>query len=178
MLEQATAGSPADEAWALLYRLLIPQRQRFLDVATELGLHPAQQGALLQMEPGAALPMSELATLLRCDSSNVTGIVDRLEQRGLVERRPYDQDRRVKHIVLTRHGEELRDQVRRRMSEPPEILRRLTIEDQETLRDILTRALAGAREPHDSEVSIIPAPVPKSQFWRAMRQMSNRQVER
>lgn len=178
MLEQVTAGSPADEAWALLYRLLVPQRQRFLDVATELGLHPAQQGALLQMEPGAALPMSELATLLRCDSSNVTGIVDRLEQRGLVERRPYDQDRRVKHIVLTRHGEELRDQVRRRMSEPPEILRRLTIEDQEALRDILTRALAGAREHHDSEGSITPAPVPKSQFWRGIRQLSNRQVER
>jgi len=177
MLEQATAGSPADEAWALLYRLLVPQRQRFLDIATELGLHPAQQGALLQMEPGAALPMSELATLLRCDSSNVTGIVDRLEQRGLVERRRYDQDRRVKHIVLTRHGEELRDEVRRRMSEPPEILRRLAIEDQEALRDILGRALAGAREHHDFQGSITPPRPPRSQFWRAIRQVSNRRVE-
>lgn len=178
MLEQATAGSPADEAWALLYRLLVPQRQRFLDIATELGLHPAQQGALLQMEPGVPLPMSELATLLRCDSSNVTGIVDRLEHRGLVERRRYDQDRRVKHIMLTPHGQELRDQVRRRMSEPPEILRRLAIEDQEALRDILARALEGAREHHESQLSITPQPSQKSQFWRAIRDISNRRVER
>ena len=34
------------------------------------------------------MPMSELAEAMRCDNSNVTGIADRLEDRGLVERRP------------------------------------------------------------------------------------------
>ena len=142
MLAAAAEDSPVDEAWGLLYRLLMPERRRFLVIATELGLHPAQQGALLHMDPGTPLPMSELATLLHCDSSNVTGIVDRLEQRGLVERRPYEGDRRVKHVVLTAYGAELRDRVRAHMSEPPEVLRRLAPADQQALRDILRRALA------------------------------------
>ena len=53
---------------------------------------------MLQMDPGVPLPMHKLATLLACDNSNVTGLVDRLEARGLVAREPYDRDRRVKHI--------------------------------------------------------------------------------
>ena len=45
--------------------------------------------------------MSELANALFCDNSNVTGIVDRLEERGLVRREAAEGDRRVKLLVLT-----------------------------------------------------------------------------
>jgi DNA-binding MarR family transcriptional regulator len=145
--EQAIAPSVLEDAWGLLYRLLLPQRQRFLEIATELGLHPAQQGALLQMEPGTPLPMHELATLLRCDSSNITGIVDRLEDRALVERRAFEADRRVRHIVLTPQGEELRERIREQLSEPPAVLQRLSREDQSTLCEILRRAFAGPQAP-------------------------------
>jgi MarR family transcriptional regulator, organic hydroperoxide resistance regulator len=133
--------SPADEAWAVLRELLIAERRRFLAAASELDLHPAQAGALLQMEPGTAVPMHELAMTLACDNSNVTGIVDRLEARGLVERRPYAQDRRVKHVVLTPEGADLRDRVRGRLAEAPEAIRRLTVADQRVLRDVLRRAV-------------------------------------
>ena len=78
--------SPADQAWALLHRLMFSQRRRFLALAAELDLHPAQTGALIQMEPGTPVPMHELATLLHCDNSNVTGLIDRLEARGWVAR--------------------------------------------------------------------------------------------
>ena len=135
--------SPADEAWVILRRLLRAERRRFLDTASELDLHPAQAGALLQMEPATAMPMHELATMLACDNSNVTGIVDRLEARGLVARRPYAQDRRVKHIVLTAAGAGLRERVRARMAKAPEALRRLSVDDQRVLRDVLRRALEG-----------------------------------
>src|SRR5215212_8170715 len=47
--------------------------------------------SLLSLEP---LPMRKLAQKLKCEPSNVTGIVDRLESRGLVERRPDPADRR------------------------------------------------------------------------------------
>jgi DNA-binding MarR family transcriptional regulator len=133
--------SAADEAWDILRQLLGAERRRFVLVAAELDLHPAQAGALLQMEPGTAQPMHELATMLACDNSNVTGIVDRLETRGLVTRRPYPQDRRVKHIVLTPAGIDLREQVRARMAEVPEAIRRLSVADQRLLRDLLRRAL-------------------------------------
>src|SRR5260370_1388861 len=71
----------------------------YLFHAAEFYLHPAQAGALLQLD--SPLPMSELAALLACDNSNVTGLIDRLEGRGLVARQPSSQDRRVKHVVLT-----------------------------------------------------------------------------
>ncbi|HEV2944288.1 MAG TPA: MarR family transcriptional regulator [Solirubrobacteraceae bacterium] len=134
-------ASPAEEAWALLHQLMMGERRRFLTLASELDLHPAQMGALAQMEPGRPVPMNELATLLHCDNSNVTGIVDRLQARGLVERRPYEQDRRVKHIALTALGVKTRERVRTRMAEAPEAFRRLASADQRMLRDVLRRAV-------------------------------------
>src|SRR5258707_2800356 len=106
--ERTDRQSAAQEAWSLLRQLLTGERRRFLAVASEHDLHPGQAGALLRMEPDTPVPMHELATMLACDNSNVTGIVDRLEARGLVARRPYAQDRRVKHVVLTPLGLELR----------------------------------------------------------------------
>ena len=136
--------SLADEAWGLLQGLMFSQRRRFLDLAAELDLHPAQTGALAQMEPDTPISMHELATMLHCDNSNVTGIVDRLEARGLVARRAHDHDRRVRQIVLTPLGIELHERVRTSMSHAPESFRRLPAADQRALRDILRRALDGA----------------------------------
>lgn len=58
----------------------------------------------------------ELATLLGCDKTNVTGVVDRLQRRGLLAREPDAQDRRITRIVLTPAGAELRGEVRKAMS--------------------------------------------------------------
>src|SRR5437763_6488875 len=100
--DRPKTASPADEAWTLLRTLFGQQRRRFLIAASELDLHPAQAGALLQLD--SPLPMHHLATLLGCDNSNVTGLVDRLEARGLVARQPSPDDRRVKHVVLIEAG--------------------------------------------------------------------------
>jgi DNA-binding MarR family transcriptional regulator len=134
--------SPADEAWEILLLLMMVERLRFRAVAAELALHPAQTGALAQMEPETPMPMHELAATLHCDNSNVTGLVDRLEARGLVSRRPYEHDRRVTHIVLTQLGVEAREHVRARMRAAPEAFARLSRADQRMLRDVLRRALA------------------------------------
>ena len=133
--------SPADQAWALLHKLMITQRRRFLALAAELDLPPALTGALAQMEPDTPVPMHELATLLHCDNSNVTGIVDRLEARGLVARRPDENDRRIKQIVLTPLGVEIHARVRASMSAAPEAFKRLPLADQRALRDILRSAV-------------------------------------
>jgi MarR family transcriptional regulator, organic hydroperoxide resistance regulator len=85
--------------------------------------------------------MSELAGILGCDNSNVTGIIDRLEYRGLVERRPAEHDRRVKLLALTAAGEELRTELGDRLHAPPAELATLSDADQRALRDILARAL-------------------------------------
>src|SRR5919204_5994412 len=87
-------ASPASEAWALMFELMHVSKQRFMAIASEFDLSPPQVMALRHLDPDEPKPMSELALALRCDNSNVTGIVDRLEDRGLVERRPGERDRR------------------------------------------------------------------------------------
>ena len=134
-------GSATQEAWALLTELMMGQRGRMLAIAGEFELAPAQVMALKSLEPGQPKPMSELATALRCDNSNVTGIVDRLEARGLVSRRPGEHDRRVKMLEVTPEGEELRRRLRERLDRPPEALESLPEDDARALRDILARAL-------------------------------------
>jgi len=133
-------SSPAAEAWALVQRLVGPQRKRFMALAAEYDLSPPQLGALKALDPARPVAMSELAGILGCDNSNVTGIVDRLEYRGLVERRPAEHDRRVKLLALTEEGQELREALGERLHAPPHELASLSLEDQRALRDILRRA--------------------------------------
>ena len=133
------AESAAAEVWTLLRTLFGQQRRRFLIAASELDLHPAQAGALLQL--ASPLPMRELADLLACDSSNVTGLVDRLEARGLVARQPSSNDRRVKHVVLTPAGGRLREELLERVGRPAVALERLSAVEQAQLRDLLRRVI-------------------------------------
>ena len=94
------------------------------------------------LEAGKPTAMGDLADVLQCDASNVTGIVDRLEARGPVQRRSEAHDRRVKTLVLPPAGLQLRRRVLRAVTEPPEAIRRLPEDDQVALRDILRRAVA------------------------------------
>lgn len=137
----ASTSAPATEAWRLMHRLFTSQRRRFWEIANEAELSPPQMGALLHLDPGRPLPMSDLADALACDNSNVTGIVDRLEARGLVERRPDERDRRVKMLALTDAGAEVRARVHERMGQPPPAIAGLSAADARTLRDVLRRAL-------------------------------------
>ena len=130
---------PAREAWELLGELFVVQRGRMLSIASELELNTPQLLTLQWLEE--PLPMGELAGRLHCDNSNVTGIVDRLEKRGLVERRPAEHDRRVKLLVLTEEGQRLRELFVGRMQEPPVAFTGLSRADQRALRDILRRAV-------------------------------------
>jgi DNA-binding MarR family transcriptional regulator len=91
--------------------------------------------------------MRRLAEQMNCEASNLTGLVDRLEIRGLVERRPDPADRRVRLLALTHEGEAVSRQtwvaVTQRcplMKLPPE--RRLLLN--ELLREALGTSPAGA----------------------------------
>ncbi len=57
-----------------------------------------------------AAPDGRPGAPMHCDNSNITGIVDRLAERGLVERRAAEGDRRVKLVALTEAGEELQQE--------------------------------------------------------------------
>lgn len=138
-----TRVDPATEAWALALSIVFSERPpRVPAVAQEFDLSPMGLKLLYVLEPGAEPPMSQLAETLFCDASNVTAIVDRLESRGLIERRDSPRDRRVKLIALTAAGVEARSRIRDRLHEPPAQIAGLSREDKRVLRDVLRRAIA------------------------------------
>jgi DNA-binding MarR family transcriptional regulator len=126
------------ETWSLLQQVVFSQRPRWIAVIREYDLVPPHWIALQTLDEPK--PMGELAKQLACDNSNVTWITDRLEERGLVERRPAPHDRRVKLLVVTEKGRRLREEIEARLAEPPPPIASLSREDQRTLRDILRRA--------------------------------------
>jgi DNA-binding MarR family transcriptional regulator len=130
--------SPA-EVWGLFRILFRQHRRRFLIAAAELDLHTAQAGALLQLD--SPMPMTELAAVLACDNSNVTGLIDRLEARGLVARQPSSQDRRVKHVVLTAAGRRLRERMLTRVGQPTRGFERLSPDEQRQLGALLRQVI-------------------------------------
>ncbi|MES4887610.1 MarR family transcriptional regulator [Streptomyces sp. NPDC096012] len=94
--------------------------------------------SLLSLEP---LPMRKLAHKLKCEPSNVTGIVDRLETRGLVERRPDPADRRVKVAAATEEGLRVARDLREGLHFAREPLAGLSVDERRSLRDLLRRML-------------------------------------
>ncbi|WP_371652572.1 MULTISPECIES: MarR family winged helix-turn-helix transcriptional regulator [unclassified Streptomyces] len=93
---------------------------------------------LLSLEP---VPMRKIARKLKCEPSNVTGIIDRLEARGLVERRPDPADRRVKLAAPTEEGRRMAAALRDSLDFAREPLAELSSEERTVLRDLLRRML-------------------------------------
>ena len=115
---------------------------RFPGVALELGLAPKQLGLIWRIEPGTTVPMGAIGESLFCDASYVTDLVDKLEERGLIERRPSPDDRRVKLIGLTADGEKLRERALELLYEPPVEFATLSRDEIQKLSELLTRAVA------------------------------------
>ena len=141
MATTAASSELARTAWSAVTELFLGRRPKINAELAELGLHPVQALALRFLEPGEPRPMNTLAGLLHCDASNVTNIADRLESAGMVERRGADGDRRVKTLVLTPHGADVRARVAAIWSEPPEGFAALAPEDLQALQRILAQAL-------------------------------------
>jgi DNA-binding MarR family transcriptional regulator len=137
-------GEPSlEELVGLLFRLTGDLRQRFTDRSAQFDLSFAQAMALRELEE--PVPMRELAQRLCCDASNVTGIVDRLEARGLVERRMAPDDRRVKRLVLTPAGHRLRDEPWDGLTVDLPLLDQLSAGERRTLADLLRRSVGEGR---------------------------------
>jgi DNA-binding MarR family transcriptional regulator len=136
--KQGAREGTAREAWGLLAGLVYPPP--FLVAARDLGLRPASLGTLRVLDRPRT--MSEVAGFLHCDNSNVTGIVDGLEEKGLATRQPAERDRRVKLIALTAEGRRVRGRLMRAVEKPPAWIEGLSEADRRSLRDLLQRAVA------------------------------------
>ncbi|GEM31804.1 MarR family transcriptional regulator [Nocardia neocaledoniensis NBRC 108232] len=129
---------PAADLCALVNRLARQIQDHVHECAATVGLTATQAIALHEL--GEPLTMRQLAGRMSCEPSNVTFVIDKLENRGLVSRQPHPSDRRAKQLVLSPRGAELRQELKRVMTlESP--LGELTDDDRTHLRDLLQRAV-------------------------------------
>src|SRR4029078_2956100 len=133
-----------DDTWELLMDLVMAERARLPQIAAEFRLSPPQVHALRVLSPEQPLPMGRLACALGCDASTVTGIVDRLERRGLIERRASERDRRVKVLVVTAEGAQVRRRLLLRLGQPPQSIAALSPADRRRLARLPPPALQPA----------------------------------
>lgn len=101
----------------------------------------AQAKVLLRLGPEESMPMRTLARSLGYDPSNLTGLVDKLEDRWAIERRSDPADRRIKVIVITEEGLRLRADFQERLVGDAGDLAALSESQVEDLRNLLHVAL-------------------------------------
>lgn len=131
------------EVVELIGAVVARYHQEYEQAASEHALTGAQARVLglLSLQP---VPMRKIAQKLQCEPSNVTGIVDRLETRGLVERRPDPADRRVKLAAPTPEGLDTARRLGESLDFAREPLGQLTEVERTLLRDLLKRMLGEA----------------------------------
>ena len=131
----------AAESWRLIAGFAFARFQNsgHLAMIREMGLTPGHFKALVALDPEQPKPMRAMADALACDASTVTWLVDRLEERGLVERGSSPNDRRVKTLLLTPEGIRARERlVEALYATPPELLA-LDLASLEALRSALRK---------------------------------------
>ena len=159
---QASATEPskaeiATEAWRPIVAFVVATASRRSRVLDELGLTPTDGRSLASLEAETGRSMRSLADDWGCDASTVTWAVDRLEARGLAERRSAPHDRRLNLVALTPAGVLARDEIRARAEEPPSELLQLRRSELVALRDAAARLPTPSTSPGDSTHGRPPA---------------------
>jgi DNA-binding MarR family transcriptional regulator len=92
---------------ASLLEFLMTAKQGLMNVAKEYDLTPIQATTIVLIDEAHPKPMNAFQKIYSCDASNITGIIDGLEEKELVIRSEDPDDRRVKIILLTQKGKQL-----------------------------------------------------------------------
>jgi DNA-binding MarR family transcriptional regulator len=133
--------SPGDEAWRLLYRLVLEgeAHARLHKVCREVGLPVNLVKAMIALDRPGPVTMRDLADHFDVDASYSTSLVDGLEANGIAERRPHSTDRRIKTVALTAKGARTLARVREMLYEAPSAFASLSPGEQRRLRDLLAK---------------------------------------
>ena len=93
--------------WVRFLRFNLLSHKKLEDDLEKLDLTPPQFYVLATIGYAGGLPFGEIGAKMMVTVSNLTGIVDRLEEKKLVTRKRDDYDRRVVHVLLTERGSKL-----------------------------------------------------------------------
>ncbi|MDE0220795.1 MAG: MarR family winged helix-turn-helix transcriptional regulator [Spirochaetaceae bacterium] len=142
-------ADPTVATFRRLLRTTLSMKRAMGAVFAQAGLTGAQFHTLVRI-PDQGIPVTRLAARSWADPGNASGVVDRLERDGLVERQPAAHDRRVVLVHVTPAGRALMDRLWPQYVDGiHRIMEPLSAEDRERLNELLDR-LAG-RENEDVE---------------------------
>ena len=130
----------------LMANLVALFHKEYEEAASARSLTGAQAKVLALLRRGP-MPMRQIAQTLSCEPSNITGIVDRLELRGLVARQADPDDRRIKRVAATEAGRAASEELRESLNFARAPLAALEPAEREQLRDLLQRIVEGAQQP-------------------------------
>jgi DNA-binding MarR family transcriptional regulator len=99
-----------------LLKFLLQNKHELVELSSHAGLTTMQAFTLLLTDNQHPKSMNVFRKLYDCDASNITGIVDGLESKGLVARADHPTDRRVKVIRLLPAGKALKTEITRKLA--------------------------------------------------------------
>ena len=142
----------------LLKRLGMSAKEQTLDAFDEAGLHPYHHAILAVLDEGSRETQGAIADALGYDKGQLVGLLDELEDAGLVERQRDQADRRRHVVQMTPAGRKALEKLRRISGKvEDEFLTPLSDKEREELHTLLLR-LAEHHLPHCRQ----PVPIPKS----------------
>lgn len=150
-------GRLAGEVWTAMVHAVFARKERMAAVAAKFDLTLPQAQLLRLLQFGPARTMTSIADALACDASNVTGIVDRLETRGLIARGTAKHDRRITTITLTKYGQDVLADFTAGFLEPPAELRRLPDQQLRRLHNLIVRVFPHSRDETDCPEATAPS---------------------
>ena len=130
----------ARQVWSYQRAYYYYASAHFDRILVEFGLTRSEARTLVDIEPGNAYSMGRLALMWMCDASTVTWMIGRAERQGLVGRRTSAEDRRVRVVALTPHGEEVRTTLCEALATPPPmVVESLSDEDMIALLEVVRK---------------------------------------
>ena len=118
-------------------------KRQMAAIMEKKNMTPVQGMFLSVFDDKTAISMNYLAHLMGCDASNITGLVDRLDSQGIIERVADPKDRRIKLIKLSEKGRKYRKNMLESLSEAEAAdMQKLTTAEQEQLKRIIDKLIA------------------------------------
>ena len=119
----------------------------FMEECKALDLTPVQYAALVTIKANPGLDQVTLAGLIAYDRTTITGVIDRLVQKGLAERRASSRDRRARELEITDEGRRTLRKITPAVESAQRVmLRGLSAKEGEELMRLLRKAIAAGNE--------------------------------
>lgn len=132
-----TQEAKLEQSYLVLIKFLMLSKRHLMELGAEHGLTGIQATTLFVLDESR--PMNSFKKMYNCDASNVTGIIDGLEDKSLVERFEDPSDRRVKTVRLTTKGKRLRSALIKQLTSESPLLSKLSANELAAFTQLLEK---------------------------------------